>query len=189
MSTIKVDTITDTSGNSIPYMKGAVLQTVVQQETGATTFTASGTNDVIMLASNAGDSSSHLSLSITPKSTSSKILLSTSIFFEGSEDAHQYLWSFYRDSTKLAAPIAGNRRSGIGQTAQGYFNSDLNSTPDVVNYMYYDTPNTTSAITYAVSFNHSNSGAVVYLNRTVNDSDSTGYERGISILVAQEIGG
>ena len=46
MSTIKVDTITDTSGNSIPYMKGAVLQTVVHQEDGATSFTASGTNDV-----------------------------------------------------------------------------------------------------------------------------------------------
>ena len=32
MSTIKVDTITDTSGNSIPYMKGAVLQTVVTED-------------------------------------------------------------------------------------------------------------------------------------------------------------
>ena len=189
MSTIKVDTITDTSGNSIPYMKGAVLQTVVQQEDGATSFTASGTNDVIMLASNAADSSSHLSLSITPKSTSSKILLSTSIFFEGGSEAHQYLWSFYRDSTKLSAPIAGNRRSGIGQTALGYFNSDLNSTADVVNYMYYDSPNTTSAITYAVSFNHTTSDAIVYLNRTVNDGNDNARERGISILVAQEIGG
>ena len=27
----------------------------------------------------------------------------------------------------------------VWTTAQGYFNSDLNSTPDVVNYMYYDT--------------------------------------------------
>ena len=189
MSTIKEDTITDTSGNSIPYMKGAVLQTVVQQETGATTFTASGTSDLLLLASNAGDSTNHLSLSITPKSANSKILLSTSIFFEGGSEAHQYLWSFYRDSTKLSAPIAGSRRSGIGQTALGYFNSDLNSTPDVVNYMYYDSPNTTSAITYAVSFNHTTSDAIVYLNRTVTDTDDSARERGVSILIAQEIGG
>ena len=190
MITIKVDTITDTSGNSIPYMKGAVLQTVVQQEDGATSFTASGTNDVIMLASNAADSSSHLSLSITPKSVNSKILLTACVFHEVNNTSnHSTLWSFYRDSTKLSAPIAGNRRSGIGQTALGYFNSDLNSTADVVNYMYYDSPNTTSAITYAVSFNHTTSDAIVYLNRTVNDGNDNARERGISILVAQEIGG
>ena len=136
MSTIKVDTITDTSGNSIPYMKGAVLQTVVQQEDGATSFTASGTTDVIMLASNAADSSSHLSLSITPKSANFKILLSASIFFEGSECSHHYLYGvFTRDSTKLAAPSAGSRRSGIGKLLWAIVMLMLISTPDVVNYI------------------------------------------------------
>ena len=190
MSTIKVDTITDTSGNSIPYMKGAVLQTVVQQEDGATSFTQSGTNDMIMLASNAGDSTSHLSLSITPKSANSKILLTACVFHEvNNTGSHSTLWSFYRDSTKLAAASAGDRRSGISQTAQGYWASDANSTADVVNYHYYDSPNTTSAITYAVSFTNTTSNTVLYLNRTVADGDSVGYERGISILIAQEIGG
>jgi hypothetical protein len=190
VSTLKVDSITDRSGNSIPYMKGAVLQTVVQQEDGATSFSASGTNDVIMLASNAGDSTSHLSLSITPKSANSKILLTSCVFHEiGNSANNATLWSFYRDSTKLSAPIAGSRRSGIGQTAMGYWNSDAASTPDVVNYHYYDSPNTTSAITYAVSFQNSTSDTVLYLNRTATDNDSGGYERGISILIAQEIGG
>jgi hypothetical protein len=190
VSTIKVDTLTDTSGNSIPYMKGAVLQTVVHQETGATTFTASGTSDKILLASGAADSTSHLSLSITPKSTSSKILLTASIFFEGDQDNYVYLWSFYRDSTKLAAPIAGsNRRSGIAMTATSYHAADASSTPDCVNYHYYDSPSTTSAITYACSFNHQTSGAIAYLNQTVNASDGGDNERGISILIAQEIGG
>ena len=191
MSTIKVDTITDTSGNSSPIIKGHTLQTIVQQESGATSFTQSGTNDMIMLASNAGDSTSHLSLSITPKSANSKILLTACVFHEiNSTQSHSTLWSFYRDSTKLAAPTVGSsRRSGIGQTAQGYFASDAASTADVVNYHYYDSPNTTSAITYAVSFQNSNSNIVLYLNRTVTDSDGDGYERGISILIAQEIGG
>ena len=169
---------------------GAVLQTVVQQEDGATSFTASGTNDVIMLASNAGDSTSHLSLSITPKSVNSKILLTACVFHEvNTTTSESTLWSFYRDSTKLSAPIVGSRRSGIGQSTMGYWNSDADSTADVANYHYYDSPNTTSAITYAVSFNQTTSGVVLYLNRTVSDTDSSSRERGISILIAQEIGG
>lgn len=169
---------------------GAVLQTVVQQEDGATTFTQSGSSDVIMLASNAGDSTSHLSLSITPKFTSSKILLTACVFHEVNTVANEStLWSFYRDSTKLSAPIAGNRRSGIGQTAIGYFGADNDSTPDTVNYHYYDSPNTTSAITYAVSFHHITDDTILSLNKTVTDSNSAGYERGMSILIAQEIAG
>ena len=190
MSTLKVDTITDTSGNSIPYMKGAVLQTVVHQETGATSFT-SGTApaDLLLIPSNAADSTSHLSLSITPKSANSKILLSTSIFFEGGASMHEFCWALHRDSTKLAAPSAGNRRTGISMTSMGHVDSDGNSTPDSVSFSYYDTPNTTSAITYAVSFNHSADSAVVYLNRTGGNVDNIAYERGVSILIAREIGG
>ncbi len=189
-SILKVDTLQDASGTGTPYIKGHTLQTIVQQEDGVTTFTQSGTNDMIMLASNAGDSTSHLSLSITPKSVNSKILLTACVFHEVNNTGnHSTLWSFYRDSTKLAAPNAGSRRSGIGQTAMGYYTADAASTPDVVNYMYYDSPNTTSAITYAVSFTNTTSGTVLCLNRTANDADTIGYERGISILIAQEIGG
>ena len=167
---------------------GSIIQKVVQQEDGVTSFTQSGTNEMIMLASNAGDSTSHLSLSITPKSANSKILLTACVFHEVNNTGnHSTLWSFYRDSTKLSAPVAGSRRSGIGQTGMGYWNSDAASTADVVNYHYYDSPNTTSAITYAVSFNNTSSGTVLYLNRTVLDSNSAGYERGISMIMAQEI--
>lgn len=166
---------------------GSVLQTVVQQETGATTFTASGTSDKLLLASGAGDSTSHLSLSITPQSTSSKIFLTASVFYEGTADVHQYLWFLYRDSTKLAAPVAGSRGRGIKMSSFGHSTSDANSTPDSANFSYYDSPNTTSSITYAVAFSNTTSGVVVYLNRTVNNADTVTYERGVSVLMAQEI--
>ena len=130
-SILKVDTLQDSSGSGTPYIKGAVLQTVVQQEDGATSFTQSGTNDMIMLASNAGDSTSHLSLSITPKSANSKILLTACVFHEiNNTSTHDTLWSFYRNSTKLSAPVAGSRRIGIGQTAMGYYGADADSTAD-----------------------------------------------------------
>ena len=69
----------------------------------------------------------------------------------------------------------------------GYYASDNDSTPEAVNMLYYDSPNSTSAITYAVSFQCSQSNAIVYLNRTKTDSNSGGYERGVSIITAQEI--
>ena len=189
-SILKVDTLQDASGSGTPYIKGAVLQTVVHQEDGATRFTADGTNDELLIASNAADSTSHLSLSITPKSANSKILLTARVFHELNVTAnHTTLWSFYRDSTKLAAPIVGNRRSGIAQTAIGYISADADSTADTVSYNYYDSPNTTSAITYIVSFNHTSSNVILNLNRTQADGNSSGYERGISILIAQQIGG
>lgn len=190
MSIIRTNQITNAAGDGSPIIPGGVLQTVVQQEDGATTFTQSGTNDMIMLASNAGDSTSHLSLSITPKSANSKILLTACVFHElNHTSTHDTLWSFYRNSTKLAATVAGSRRIGIGQTAMGYHGADADSTADIVNYHYYDSPNTTSAITYAVSFNNTTSNTVLYFNRTVSDSDNSSHERGISILIAQEIGG
>ncbi len=190
MSTIKVDTITDRGGNSIPYMKGAVLQTVVQQETGVTNFVyGTAPADLLLIPSNAADSTSHLSLSITPKSANSKILLSTSVFFEGSSSQHEFCWALYRDSTRLGQPNVGNRRGGIMMTSMGHVDADGHSTPDSVSFSYYDTPNTTSAITYAVSFNHSSNSVVAYLNGTGHDTDNIAYERGVSILIAQEIGG
>ncbi len=170
---------------------GTILQTVVHQEDGMTSFTASSTigNDTLLLPANAADSTSHLSLSITPTSASSKILLTTSVFFEGSVTTNQnYLWTIYKDSTKLGQPNVGSRRGGIMGTSMGHAAADAGSTPDFVSFSYYDTPNTTSAITYAVAFNHSAADVLAYLNRTVADTNNGSYEHGVSILIAQEIG-
>ena len=189
-SILKVDNLQDSSGTGTPYIKGAVLQTVVHQETGLASFALNGSTDVLFIASNASDSTSHLSLSITPKSANSKILLSTNIFHEinGSSN-YNALWGFYRDSTKLGAPFVGARRGGIAPTLTNYDAPDNASTPDMAIYQYYDSPNTTSAITYAVSVNHTSSSNAIFINRTNSDTNNASHERGISILIAQEIGG
>lgn len=190
---IKQNTIVDANINSSANIAtsklgtGSIIQTVVHQEDGVTTFTASGTSEELMIASNAADSTSHVSLSITPVFASSKILLTANVFYEGNQVLHSYLWGFHRDSTKLAAPSAGSRRTGISMPFAGYYDNDNASTPDGVNLIYYDSPNTTSAITYSASWNNSNSGAVLYLNHTVNTTDNSSYERGISFIMAQEI--
>tara|TARA_B100000683_G_scaffold234527_1_gene237770 strand:- start:1353 stop:1961 length:609 start_codon:yes stop_codon:yes gene_type:complete len=190
---IKQGTIVDANINSSANIAttklgtGSIIQTITHQEDGLTSFTASGTSDKLLVASGAADSTSHLSVTITPNFSNSKILISTSIFFEGNQAAHSYLWAFHRDSTKLSAATDGSRRTGIANTAVGYGAIDQDSTAEAVNMMYVDSPNSTSAIVYSASFQHGSSGAIVYINRTKTDTDSAGYERGISMIMAQEI--
>jgi hypothetical protein len=188
-SILKVDTVQNLAGSvSVPVMSGAIIQTQVHQEDGLTYWahaSAAGA-DRLLLAADANDSTSHLSVTITPTSATSKILLTTSVFFEGSNASNQnYLWTFYRDSTKLGQTNVGSRRGGI--MSVGHAASDANSTPDSTSYSYYDNPNTTSAITYAVAFNYSSNSGNVFLNRTAADTDSVSFEHGVSIIIAQEI--
>ena len=190
-SILKVDSIQNAAGTVImPVMAGGIIQTQVHQEDGMTywAYATTAGNDRLLLAADANDSTSHLSVTITPTSATSKILITASLFFEGvATNAQDYLWSFYRDSTKLGQANAGNRRGGIMATSAGSYVADASSTADSASYSYYDTPSTTSAITYAVAFNFSSNSGNLFLNRTVNDLDSLAYERGISIIIAQEI--
>ena len=123
--------------------------------------------------------------SITPTNTSSKILIMCHVFWEGSLPDHNMGWFLYRDSTLLRAPTAGSRTPVISMAGTGYYDNDQASTPTTVAIHYFDTPSTTSAITYAPGV-YTASGTI-YINRTVLDSNVDGYERGISSITLMEI--
>lgn len=164
-------------------------QVKVHQEFGMTSFSHATTagDDRLLLPANAADSTSHLSVAITPTSASSKILLSVNIFYEGSHGSnHEYLFDIYRDSTKLGQPRDATRRGGISGALMGYPSTNANSTADYAVFNFFDAPNTTDEITYAVAFNHSASGTL-WFNRTLADSASIAYERGVSMISATEV--
>ncbi len=181
MSTIKVDTITDTSGNSSPIIKGAVLQVqYLQIDTTVASISVASDTDIVV---------TQLTVNITPKSTSSIIRLDTHIFHEwaAADAPAEAAWFFYRDTTKLAASSASNRQCGISMSRLSY-HGDAGSTPEIATYSYFDTPSTTSQITYKVGVRNHN-GTSFSLNRTINDTDNTQAERGVSFISATEIGG
>ena len=181
MSTIKVDTITDTSGNSSPIIKGAVLQVQYFQLTTSQTETIS--------SANADQAISNFTVNITPKSSSSIIKLDAQIFFETANAVHSSLFFFFRDSTKLAhSASSGSRKTGISVGSLSYYDNDADSTPDMVHMGYFDTPNTTSAIAYKLGCIMSSTNNL-FINRTVADTDSNSFERGTSYISATEIGG
>jgi hypothetical protein len=119
------------------------------------------------------------------------IHLQAHVFGEHGDDSNptwNHLLFFYRDSEKLGHAPAGNRNVGISMTTRTYHNQDHNSTPEIARYDYFDTPATTSQITYKCGI-VCTFAETFYINRTVTDSDNNGRERGISFISATEIAG
>ena len=133
-------------------------------------------------------------VTITPSSSSSKILLMGHIFGEFSNDDLYFMWRIERaisggSTTNIQAPTAGNRALGISVPPAGFYNSESSSTPTAMVWSgLLDNPSTTFAITYTFQVNATqNSNSTFYYNRTVNSGDAVDYERGLSWITATEV--
>jgi len=197
MSTLKVGAIQSTTGNAAMTVAntgvitapnaivapGSVLQVQYTQYTSTFSQSITANTDTVL-------GSAVLTLNITPKSTSSIIRLDAHVMHEwGRGDAPaESMWFFYRDTTKLAAPSSGSRSTGITPSMISYYNIDATSTPESVYYTYFDSPSSTSQITYKIGVRNA-LGTNLHVNKTVNDHDTSTHERGISFISATEIGG
>lgn len=185
MSKIYVDEIAPkTAGNKVLMPQGGIIQHQYTMFTGTNTITITTETDVVI---------TDLTVDITPQSTDSVIKLEGQLNGEWSNYGASYNSAafFFRDSTKLGHPNAGNRTAGVGSFFTSYHTSDAASTPEgTAVFMYYDQPNTTNTITYKVGI-RTGAGAnpVYHLNKTVTDTDDSAYERYISLISATEIAG
>ena len=159
-------------------MGGKVLQVLQAVKTDAFSTTSTSLVDV-----------SGLSVSITPSSTSSKILVHIDLCLTASYYiGHAQL---VRNSTLLyRADSAGNRPIDTITFSQNPSNDGISQRSSA---MYLDSPSTTSATTYKVQASTRKDGqgsGVFYINRTVQDRDTTGYDaRGVSSITVMEIAG
>jgi hypothetical protein len=129
-----------------------------------------------------------LSVSITPSSTSSKILVTGAISIGSSAD-FSYI-RLVRDSTVINVGDAASNRV-LASGAGVYAGSQTADNTTEVPITYLDSPATTSAVTYKIQM-RSGSGAsnLVYINRTHLDRDTTNYEwRTASSITVMEIAG
>jgi hypothetical protein len=159
-----------------------VLQVKYHQQT--TSFTQTG------IVAVTDTPITNMQVVITPSSTSSVIKLEASMMFETASQTWSMMYFFYRNTTKLGNTDSdiSNRRSGIMSPSISYWASDNGSTPENVHLTWYDTPQSTSAITYKLGFNQTGTDNL-FVNRTIDDTDNSGYERGVSFISATEIGG
>lgn len=158
MSTLYVDTINEkTSGNGI-YIPGHVLQVV--QSTITSTPTTTSTTFV----------DTGLSVTITPTSSSSKILVMADYGTGSANSSGGMVTQLVRGSTSLF--YRGDSYTGSNGTyGAGSFN-------------HLDSPATTSAVTYKIQYLTQSASTTVYFNASYS-----GYGAPTSHLTVMEIGG
>lgn len=160
---------------------GAIVQVKQTTFTGTNTYATTANTDATI---------TDLSVVITPKYSNSLIKIEALVTGEwstGAQAATNSTWFFYRDSTKLSHAAAGVRNVGILMGGfLSYYDLDFDSTPETAMYFYFDSPSTTSQITYKVGVNNYY-GYTWNLNRTAGDTDNTQYERGLSTIAVSEI--
>jgi len=129
-----------------------------------------------------------LSVSITPKFSSSNILLFADIFM-GSSDFQNYnfYWSIYRNinGTGFNAIGVGNdsNASQFVMGGQNFYPNGPNPFAGGTSKNYLDSPNTTSGITYQIYVGAADSNATLYVNRKGSGSGVCG----VSTITAMEI--
>jgi len=127
-----------------------------------------------------------LTASITPSSTSSKVLIFAQISFSLANAAPYGHFRFSGgNSGTFVGDAASNRISGVF----GGFNAgDQRSALLLASLVYLDSPNTTSSVTYGVETRIGAAGSV-FINRSNFDSDNASHSRGASSITVMEVAG
>ena len=165
MSTLEVKAIQAPSGFELEMPTGHIVQVVSSTFSGI----ATGTQTTPTLPH------ADCSVSITPKKSTNKILISvhTHIISNGNKHATIH---FYKDSSELSGAIGdatgGNIRSATGS---GYHSSsDLPNHNDLVmrpaSMQFLDTAGSTNSIAYSYRARSRSSGNTWYINRAAKDS-------------------
>ena len=126
-----------------------------------------------------------LSVSITPSSASNKILVLVSICGQGRPAYARNIPRLVRDSTPIGnSTDAGDRIAGFGQMYQG--EDGTNVATNSIEFL--DSPATTSSVTYKVQIiNGNNTGDVMCINRSYNDSTGSSNHRYSSCITVMEV--
>jgi len=168
MSTMYVDNIVEkTSANGV-HIPGHVVQVVNSiHNTGVGTSSTSY-----------GDISG-LSVNITPKSNTSKILVDVKLNHMSTETGDIVCCRLVRDSTVIAAHSGSGVSHNNGTFASGGGGGQSNATynggdrrkVDSGGVSFLDSPATTSSTNYKVQIASTTSGVAVYLNRWALNTD------------------
>lgn len=172
-----------TSGGTV-YIPGHIIQVV-------NTYLTNPFSQSITAGYNTYNDIPGLSATITPKSSSSKIYMTVRWFGECSAQSsvQNISWNIKRNGTLIGQPPQpGSLPLGIHMASIAYAADNADSTPEICFFDYYDSPSSSSAITYQVTVNSVDS-VTLYTNRCVNGTTSSSYERGTSSITLFEIAG
>ena len=197
---LKVDTIQDTSGNNIINESsdtitigasgdtvtipsggkltapGHVLQVIQTVKTDAFTTTSTSMTDI-----------TGFSVSITPSSSSNKILVIVNVAMLSNNGAYGTLINLLRDSTNLTSSSAGggadtNNAWNVGGGGGMSANERKYNSPSI---SFLDSPSSTSSLTYKCQMMVNGGSTTGYFNRWGLNTDHAG----VSTITVMEIAG
>lgn len=178
--------------NSATVTAGAFRAPEMYIQTVYTKYTSKATYAVPAYVAAADGSSNGtyidvLQTTITPKISSSRIKIELNISFEVHQDT---IFRLFRSTVaggdvQIGKNDDNNRWSGFAYPG---YDVDNASTPSTNHYIYIDSPDTTSAVTYRLMIQSTGVGATTFfLNRTVAALGQSIYENAISQVVLTEI--
>jgi hypothetical protein len=154
---------------------GKILQVVSATKTDTQSFTGNQQADI-----------SGLSVSITPSSTNSKILVFGYVVGGWQNASAKIGIHLFRGSTEiLQGDAAGNR---IGMVGFIYIAIQCDA-PIAMPFNYLDSPSTTSTTTYKIQAENMDPQGTVYINRSFSDTDSSIFGRTASTITVMEVAG
>jgi len=163
-------TVVEVSSGHVLHAPGHVIQTINGTSTAEATTTSNSYQDTPLFAS------------ITPKFSTSKILINTTFMSGNPTSNYNIYYALFRDSTNLAADAAGGMHINIGIT--GNSNQATYHMGGRCAITHLDSPNSTSSITYRVKFANITNGQSCYFNRNANGDAAT---RTFCTIILQEI--
>lgn len=140
------------------------------------------------VASNAGDTAiTGLSASITPSSTSSRILIMYSVNYDSNRGNSGGGFRIYRGGTMLTG--ANGQPAGTRYTTNNDFGANANADQSLMSrsFTYIDSPASTSSLTYQI-YQYQDSTFTTFINRSRNDFDNGDDPRVASTITLMEIG-
>ena len=153
---------------------GSVLQVVQTVKTNTFTTASLSPTDV-----------TGMSVSITPTSATSKVLIMFYVGLVGNTTSGQgtELW-LLRDSTQLNTGDADGARTRV-TAAQVNGGANYDSSPVAI--VFLDSPATTSATTYKIQLATQDAGTAVFNRRGDDASSSASYQRSGASIIVMEI--
>jgi hypothetical protein len=169
---------TDLSIPSSALPAGTILQVVSTIKTDTFTTTSATFGDV-----------TGLSVTITPTSTTSKILVScfVGLYSHGTDEEAIHFQLAGGNTAAFIGDSAGSRVRAVLSSSNTVTGSFQNRIGNSSNIQYLDSPSTTSAITYKLQARVSSGTG--HVNRSATDSDNASYPRVPSSITVMEVAG
>ena len=165
------------------YTSGQIIQAVVGTGKVLQVLSTTKTDTFSASTSNTYSDITGLSVTITPSSSTSKVLVLVSLV-GSAPAAGTALIQLFRGSTAICLGTASGSRPAVTTTVDTDGRSNALMTASI---NFLDSPATTSATTYKLAMNTGDTGGTAYINRSVVDGDDIYNGRYPSTITVMEI--